>query len=120
MSDNLRLGKIGEDIAGRFLLDNGYEILERNWRFKRAEIDIIAKDTDGILVFVEVKTRSYDYFGEPASFVDEKKQKIMADAASQYMQRIGYEWAVRFDIIGIIVKGEEKIEISHYKDAFFC
>ncbi len=120
MSDNLKIGRIGEDIAERFLRDSGYEILERNWRFKRAEIDIIAKDTDGILVFVEVKTRSYDYFGEPASFVDEKKQKIMADAASQYMKFIGYEWAMRFDILGILLDDEKKPKISHYKDAFFC
>ncbi len=119
MSDNLKLGKIGEDIAQEFLIDKGYKVLERNWRFKRAEIDIIAKDPDGVLVFIEVKTRSYDYFGEPASFVDKKKQKIMADAASQYMASVGYEWAMRFDIIGILISDKEKSKISHYKDAFF-
>jgi len=120
MQTHIDIGKKGESLAKEFLLDNNYEILDTNWRFKKAEIDIIAKDlNENILVFFEVKTRSYDYYGEPASFVTEKKKRLMLDAASQYMRDINYDWAIRFDIIGILWKNDKDINIKHYKDAFF-
>jgi len=120
MHENLKIGKEGEEFAVEFLLANGYEILEKNWRFKKAEIDIIAKEyKSDTLVFVEVKTRSYIYYGEPSSFVDTKKKRFILDAASQYMKTIDYEWAIRFDIIGIVLESDKKPKISHYKDAFF-
>lgn len=84
MKSNKEIGQIGEDAAVIFLEQLGYNILERNWRFSRAEIDIIAKDHD-ILVFVEVKTRSYNYYGEPEDFINERKEHLLSDAASQYM-----------------------------------
>ena len=120
MSHNLDLGKKGEKLARDFLISKGYSILEENWRFKKAEIDIIGKDKDNnILIFFEVKTRSYSYFGEPASFVNRKKQKLISDAASQYMNEINYDWAIRFDIIGIVINKNKSAEISHYEDAYF-
>ncbi len=119
MSDHLDIGKKGEDIAAEYLVEKGYAVLERNWRFKKAEIDIIAKENDGTLVFVEVKTRSYTYFGEPEAFVDDKKKSLMLDAASEYMRRIDYDWAIRFDIIGIVLEKGKKPRISHFEDAFF-
>jgi len=70
-SKNIEFGKRGEKLAEDHLISKGYKILKKNWRFKRAEIDIIAKDKEGILVFVEVKTRSYTYYGEPEVFVDQ-------------------------------------------------
>ena len=88
MSNHLVTGKKGEDIAVDYLVEKGYVVLERNWRFKKAEIDIIAKDDDGTLVFVEVKTRTYTYFGEPEAFVDDKKKSLMLYAASEYMRKI--------------------------------
>lgn len=119
MSHNQDLGNRGENLAIDFLVSKGYEILEKNWRFKKAEIDIIAKDfSNKILVFFEVKTRSYTYFGEPEAFVDNKKQKFISDAASEYMRVINYDWAIRFDIIGIVID-KNNIKISHFKDAFF-
>ncbi len=118
-SGNIEFGKRGEELASAFLVSQGYQILERNWRFKKAEIDIIAKDKADVLVFVEVKTRSYTFFGEPEAFVDEKKKNLLMDAASQYMKEIDYEWAIRFDIIGIVIDKYNKAKISHFEDAFF-
>ena len=118
-NSKIEFGKRGEKIAADYLVSKGYTILEKNWRFKKAEIDIIAKDNEGILIFVEVKTRSYTYFGEPEAFVDEKKKSLLLDAASQYMDEVGYEWAIRFDIIGIVIDKSDNVSISHFEDAFF-
>ena len=122
MSDrpnNIEFGRRGEKLAVDYLISKGYKILENNWRFKKAEIDIIAKDIDGILIFVEVKTRSYTFYGEPEVFVDDKKKKLLMDAASQYMKEVDYDWAIRFDIIGIVIDKYNNIKISHFEDAFF-
>jgi putative endonuclease len=114
-------GKIAEDAACDFLITQNYRILDRNWRFKKAEIDIIAEDPDaGILVFVEVKSRSYTFFGEPESAVSAKKQKLISDAAAAYMEQISYNWAVRFDIIGIVFDNSNNLNINHFKDAYLA
>ena len=119
MTSKTELGRKAEDSACEYLLSINYIILERNWRYKRAEIDIIAKDINtDTLVFVEVKSKSYTYFGEPESAVSEKKQKLVSDAAAAYMDQISYFWAVRFDIIGIVFENKSKALISHFKDAF--
>ncbi len=113
------IGTKGEDLAVEYLQKKGYQILERNWRFSRAEIDIIAKHGN-TLVFVEVKTRTDDYFGEPASFVTYSQELMLADAATQYMQSINYDWIFRFDIVGVLLFEEyDSYEISHFEDAFF-
>lgn len=97
----------------------GFTILERNWRYSKAEIDIIAKEGEA-LVFIEVKTRSYDYYGQPEEFVNEKQEALIIDAAQRYMEQTGHDWEVRFDIIAIILhKAPRKPEIKHFKDAFF-
>jgi len=110
-------GKKGEKLAAELLISKGYQVLETNWRFSRAEIDIIAKKEE-ILVFVEVKTRSSDYFGQPEEFIDSKKEKLIADAASEYMKQVGHEWECRFDFISIILTGPS-YRIKHIEDAFF-
>ncbi|MEZ4906311.1 MAG: YraN family protein [Saprospiraceae bacterium] len=118
MLNKTKAGIKGETTAIDYLEKSGYKILERNWRFKRAEIDIIAKEiaTD-ILVFIEVKARSYDYFGEPELSVNEKKILLISDAAAAYMEKISYSWEIRFDIISIVF--DSKIpKINHFKDAF--
>lgn len=119
MPSKTEIGKFSEDAACEYLISNNYIILERNWRYKRAEIDIIAQDLSAdTLVFVEVKSRSYTFFGEPESSVSVKKQKLVSDAASAYMEQIKYNWAVRFDIIGIVFENADKPSISHFKDAY--
>lgn len=118
MSRNNELGKKGEEIAVRYLLDKDYEILETNWRYSRAEVDIICKHNDH-LIFVEVKTRSYNYYGEPAEFVTSKKEEFIMSAAAAYMERIKYEWKFRFDVISIILKNDKLEKIEHFEDAFW-
>lgn len=118
MARQQTIGKLGEDTAATYLLNLGYAILERNWRFSKAEIDIIAKDQN-ILIFVEVKAKSYTYFGDPEDSISIYKENLIFDAATQYMQTIGHDWEIRFDIISIIFDKDKKPTITHFKDAFF-
>lgn len=109
-------GNIGEQTASRYLQDCGYQILAVNWRFKRWEADIIAKDGD-VLVFVEVKTRSSLAFGYPDEFVDDKKRKNLRYLAEAYLRYSGYQGEIRFDIVSVYKR--EKLELQHIKDAFW-
>jgi putative endonuclease len=118
LAQHNEIGKIGEELAIAHLCQQGWEILATNWRFKRAEIDIIAMDGN-TLVFVEVKTRSTTYFGTPEQFVNAKKKLFLAKAASAYMEEIGHDWEIRFDIISVLLPRGKEQEIKHFKDAFF-
>lgn len=116
---HIQKGKSGESLAAEYLVKLGYEILETNWRIKDAEIDIIAKDDD-TLVFVEVKTRSYNYEGaSPEESVDYRKEIKIYRAANAYMQSINYGWFVRYDIITLIHTHDDDFELKHFKDAFY-
>jgi len=117
LSEHIQLGIQGEDIAEQHLLDMGYQIKVRNWRFKRAEIDIIAMHED-TLVFVEVKTRSYVYLQEPEESVNYRKQDLLVSAAAAYMREHEHDWAYRFDIIALIKENEQRFTIKHLVDAF--
>ena len=110
------LGKKGEDLAVAHLLQNGYKILATNWRYLKAEIDIIAQK-DRLLVAVEVKTRATDFYGKPQDFVDPKKIKRLLSAIDNYVIEKELEVEVRFDIIAII-HYKQQTKIEHLKDAF--
>ena len=113
------IGALGEKTAENYLIRQNYRILERNWRYSRAEIDIIAIQDD-ILVFIEVKTRSSTYFGAPEDSVDSKKEALIMDAAQRYMEEIDHTWEIRFDIVSILLdKSLKVIKIEHFEDAFF-
>lgn len=118
MAKHLETGKKGEALAVNFLQKIGFQILETNWRFRKLEVDIIAKDKD-VLVFIEVKTRSTGFFGQPEEFVDPSKEKHLAKAASEYMALINHDWAIRFDVVAIILKNNTDWDLKHIKDAFF-
>jgi len=118
MSTHIDIGKKGEEIAKSFLEKQGYHIQATNWRYSKAEIDIIAFEGD-LLVFVEVKTRSSDFFGPPEDFVDDKKKKLLSLAAAAYMAKTNHQWSIRFDIISILLAGEKVYKVQHFKDAFF-
>ena len=118
MARHNELGKAGEQLAVSFLLKKGYKILECNWRYSRAEVDIIAMDSD-TLVCVEVKARSSNMWGSPAMSVTPKKEKLLADALSVYMERIDHQWEVRFDVLAVVIINEQHHEITHFQDAFF-
>ncbi|MDD4820134.1 MAG: YraN family protein [Flavobacteriales bacterium] len=110
------LGVIGENEATDYLLKKGYSILGRRVRVSGIEIDIIAMDDD-VLVFVEVKTRSTDFFASPESAVDLKKQHRMICAADYYARANNINAEVRFDIIAIVQNADTK-NLKHIKGAF--
>ncbi len=116
MAEHNKKGVEGEQIAQNYLSELGYQILESNWRFQKAEVDIIAKDGN-FLVFVEVKCRSTDIFGEPQTFVSEKKQALFKSAAEGYLEQKDLDYEIRFDVISVIL-GAQKAKIEHFKDAF--
>jgi putative endonuclease len=117
MSQHNELGKKGEDIAADYLAEEGYKILNRNWRYGKDEIDIIA-ETDKFIVFIEVKSRSTSYFGEPEDAVDNQKQRFLVRAADAYVNQKEIDLEVRFDIISIIFE-KGKHTIRHIEDAFY-
>ncbi|KGE88453.1 MAG: YraN family protein [Phaeodactylibacter xiamenensis] len=112
------IGHAGEAIARRYLEERGYRILETNWRYRRAEVDLIAMDGK-TLVFVEVKTRNTTAFGEIEDFVTRKKEDLLIAAAHAYMEHIDHDWEIRFDIIAILYLDEQSYSVKHIEDAFF-
>ena len=117
--DQSTTGARGEDIACRHLEEKGYLILERNWRWRRAEVDLIAR-TGEALVFVEVKTRRSDHYGRPETFVTDKKKEMLAGAAAAYMESVGHEWEFRFDVIAVLIDiSTGAFQLEHFQDAFF-
>ncbi len=116
MAEHNELGKQGEELAVDFLQKNGYEILETNWTFQKAEIDVIAQKEE-VLAIVEVKTRSSIDFGLPQDFVKPKKIQLLVKAVNEYVTQNDLDVSVRFDIIAIQKNGNEFI-IEHLEDAF--
>ena len=117
MAEHNELGQLGEDLAVDFLEKSGYEILDRNWRFQKAEIDIIAKKNT-TLAIVEVKTRSSLEFGLPQDFVKPKKIQLLVKAVNEYIITNDLDVNVRFDIIAIH-KNKESFTIDHIEEAFY-
>ena len=117
MAEHNELGKLGEELAVEFLQKNGYKILETNWTFQKAEIDIIAKKGN-ILAIVEVKTRSSLDFGLPQDAVKPKKIQLLVKAVNEYVVSKDLEMDVRFDIIALHKDGK-KFVIEHLEDAFY-
>ena len=118
MAYHNELGKEGEALAVAHLERIGYEILERNFRYDRAEIDIIARRKQGEIVVVEVKTRNSSAFGDPQQFVYKGKIRQLVKAADGYLTLNGLEDEVRFDIIAVL-KNSKKEEVTHIEDAFY-
>jgi putative endonuclease len=116
MDSTKQKGQEGEDIACAFLLENKYKIIERNWHFSKYEVDIIVENKD-TLVFVEVKFRTGNYFGEPEVFVSAKQKLNLIRVANYYIDKKDISKEARFDIIAI-VKNKGQITINHIEDAF--
>ena len=117
MAEHNDLGALGEALAAQHLLNNNYTILERNWRFKKAEIDIIAQKNRQIII-VEVKTRNSDFFGDPQSFVSPAKIKLLIKAANEYLVSNTIDLETRFDIVAVL-KNKTAQRIEHIENAFF-
>jgi putative endonuclease len=117
MAQHNELGKKGEQLAVDFLLKNNYEIIERNYRFDKAEVDIIARIKD-TLAIIEVKTRSSTDFGNPQDFVKPKQIQRLVKAVDEYVNVNDLDVEVRFDIIAI-VKENNNFNIEHLENAFY-
>lgn len=116
MAQHNDLGKIGEEKAIDYLENIGFTILDKNWRYKKAEVDIIAQKGN-LLIAVEVKTRSSLIFGEPQNFVSSKKIKLLAEAVNKYVISKDLDVNVRFDIIAVHLHNSD-FKIEHLEDAF--
>jgi putative endonuclease len=116
MATHNALGQEGEEMAVAFLVKKGFHILERNYRYQKAEVDIIAQK-NGILAAVEVKTRSTPDFGDPQEFVKKKQINLLVKAVDHYVNENKLEVEVRFDIIAII-RNQAGTKIEHLEDAF--
>ena len=118
MADHNDLGNLGEHLALEYLVAKGYKILDTNWQFQHKEIDIIAKKPP-FIVFVEVKTRRTNYFGEPYTFVNVAKQRHLVKAANEYVSRFDIDDEARFDIVSVLYNDHQK-DIKHIEDAFYA
>lgn len=108
----------GEMLARKYLEEKGYNIVEINWRCRRAEVDLIAFK-DSTLIFAEVKTRTGNFYGEPEDFVDSAKQSLLTFAAEEYIYKINHNDEIRFDIISILFDKFDNHTINHIEDAFW-
>ena len=115
-TSNKELGFKGELIARDFLIDNGYEILSQNWRYKALEVDLIAIDRS-FLVILEVKTRTSSDFGAPEESVSSRKINFLAEAAAAFQEINDLDLETRFDIVAITIKNQA-VEINHIIEAF--
>lgn len=117
MANHNDFGKIAEDLAADYLQKNGYKILSRNFRFQKAEVDIIAEKDDCIII-VEVKARSTDAFMLPQEAVTKIKIKSIVSAANHYLEEFNHHNEVRFDIISVLPDEKKNLIIDHIIDAF--
>lgn len=116
MAHHNDIGSQGEKIAAKYLTSKGYTILSCNWRYKKLEIDLIARKNN-FLVLVEVKTRSAEIWGLPEEAVSAKKQEQMRQAAEIYLEQNNSDDEIRFDVVSIIMlPGQTKVNLI--EDAF--
>ena len=118
MAEHNLTGALGEQYACRFLEEHGYEVLERNWREGRLELDIIAR-TARELIIVEVKTRTSEQHGQPEEAVKKGKRGKLIKGANAYILATDCQLPVRFDIISVILHPSGKPYIHHITDAFY-
>lgn len=118
MAEHNDLGQLGEDLAISFLEEKKYRILQRNYRFQKAEIDIIAQ-LENTLIVVEVKTRTSIAFGLPQDFIKPAKIKLLVKAINHYVETNNLDFEIRFDVIAIHKNKEGVFDIEHIEDAFY-
>lgn len=117
MAEHNDFGKEAEDLAVSFLEERNYKILLRNYRYLKAEIDIIAEYNNQIII-VEVKARSSDIFIEPQEAVNKNKIKLLTLATNHFLEENDIDLEVRFDIISIVSAPNQEVKINHIQDAF--
>ncbi len=109
------IGKNTEDIAFHFLESAGYQIIERNYRHRHGEIDLIGLFSNALLIFFEVKFRKSNQFGYPENFVSEDQRAKILETADHYINCINWQRDIRFDILSI----QPNAEVLHFQDAFY-
>jgi len=112
---HIRTGQAGEALAAAHLQQQGYTIVQKNYRHRRAEVDIIAQK-ENLLVFVEVKTRGTDRYGYPEEAVNFKKEALLLSAAEAYIEETAWPHDIRFDIVSITLTSPPVVH--HIEDAF--
>ena len=119
MAEHNELGKWGEDEAALYLEDEGYVIIDRDWKIGKRDLDILALSPNGkTLAVVEVKTRSGDEYQQPEEAVDGRKMRNLAIAANAYVKEHQVDKELRFDIISVVGVGHQVEHLEHLKDAF--
>jgi len=118
MAQHNNLGSQGEEAAIHYLIEKGYTIREKNWRHGKYEVDIIATDTEN-LIFVEVKTRTSERWGNPEEAVTKAKIRRIVDSADRYTEMYDIDLPIRFDVIAVIWNGTS-FDIKHFDDAFLA
>lgn len=116
MAIHNELGKWGEEVAASYLQQDGYTIIERDWKSGHRDIDIVATDQNATLVFIEVKTRSNRMFTDPEEAVDYRKLRNMRAAINHYIKYHRINQEIRFDIITVVGSLGTKPEVEHIKD----
>jgi putative endonuclease len=115
---NKYTGKKGEEMAAAYLIQNGYKIVERNWRFKHWEVDIIASKGN-CMHFFEIKTRGSDMYGHPEESISKQKMVNLRNAAEEY-QYLHPEWKyVQFNVLAIKIFFNQPVEIMLFEDVYF-
>jgi len=117
MAQHNELGRLGENAVVKYLQDRGYTLLEQNWFYHKLEVDIIARNKEWI-IFVEVKTRASDRWGNPEEAVSKSKMRNLVESADYYMKDKDLDLPARFDVAAVIL-GNGKCEIEYFEDAFF-
>ncbi|QDH78061.1 YraN family protein [Echinicola soli] len=118
MAQHNTTGSDAEGFAADFLISKHYTLLEKNYRHKHAEIDLIMEHR-GLLIFVEVKFRSGTGFGYAEEFVDYKKRQLIIRAADHYIHEKGWHKDIRFDIVGVYKDKKGTVRFKHFEDAFY-
>ena len=119
LADAKLLGKWGEKHAVGFLKSKGFKVIARNYTCKAGEIDLIAADADGAIVFVEVKTRRDEVYAKAQDAVTTKKQRTMTQAAKSFVRNYKIkDKPLRFDVVAVILGKKGKPEVRHYENAF--
>ncbi len=118
MAEHNDFGVLGENLAKDYLVGKGYQILKERYKYSNAEIDLIA-EFDKQIIFVEVKSRKSNLYGNPEVFVNKEKRRNLKKAARAYLEKSTHVGEVRFDIISIVHTNGQLQELKHFEDAFF-
>ena len=117
MADHNDFGKLAEELAEQFLVQKNYKILAKNYRYQKAEIDIIA-EFDNQIIIVEVKARKTDAFMLPQEAINKKKIRLIVSAANDFLEQNNINLETRFDVISVLPNETGKLEINHIENAF--